>query len=166
MRFDPEYVSHVLNENFEDAKTLFLAPLMAIHYAHLVMLADRGIIGAADARALREALDSISDLFLLPSLQESFGLAALEAMACGVPVIASRVGGLAEVIDHGRTGFLHDLDDIDGMASSGVALLTDPARHADVAAQGRRSVKVRFCADLFVPRYEAFFRELTGEVRA
>ena len=43
MRFDPEYVSHVLNENFEDAKTLFLAPLIALHYAHLVMLADRGI---------------------------------------------------------------------------------------------------------------------------
>src|SRR5215218_10464462 len=60
MRFDPEYVSHVLNENFEDAKTLFLAPLITIHYAHLVMLADRGIISTADAHALREALDSIS----------------------------------------------------------------------------------------------------------
>jgi argininosuccinate lyase len=60
MRFDPEYVSHVLNENFEDAKTLFLAPLMAIHYAHLVMLADRGLVSAAEARAIREALDSIS----------------------------------------------------------------------------------------------------------
>ena len=60
MRFDPEYVSHVLNDNFEDAKTLFLAPLMAIHYAHLVMLADRGIIRRRRAHALREALDSIS----------------------------------------------------------------------------------------------------------
>ena len=56
MRFDPEYVSQVLNENFEDAKTLFLGPLMAIHYAHLVMLADRGIISADDcARAARGA---------------------------------------------------------------------------------------------------------------
>ena len=60
MRFDPQYVEQVLNENFEDAKTLFLSPLMAIHYAHLVMLADRGIIAAADARTLRQALDSIS----------------------------------------------------------------------------------------------------------
>jgi argininosuccinate lyase len=59
MRFDPEYVSHVLNDNFEDAKTLFLSPLMAIHYAHLVMLADCGILGANDARLLRDALDSI-----------------------------------------------------------------------------------------------------------
>ena len=60
MRFAPEYVCHVLNENFEDAKTLFLSPLMAIHYAHLVMLADRGIVSGADAHAIREALDSIS----------------------------------------------------------------------------------------------------------
>src|SRR6185503_9156269 len=60
MRFDPEYVSQVLNENFEDAKTLFLGPLMSIHYAHLVMLADRGIVGADDSHALRDALDRIS----------------------------------------------------------------------------------------------------------
>ena len=60
MRFDPEYVSQVLNENFEDAKTLFLSPLLAIHYAHLVMLADRGIVTAADARSIRDALDAIS----------------------------------------------------------------------------------------------------------
>jgi argininosuccinate lyase len=60
MRFAPEYVSNVLNENFEDAKELLLAPLMAIHYAHLVMLAERGIVSPSDARALRQALDSIS----------------------------------------------------------------------------------------------------------
>jgi argininosuccinate lyase len=59
VRFDPQYVDQVLNENFEDAKALFLSPLMAIHYAHLVMLADRRIVSAADARTLREALDSI-----------------------------------------------------------------------------------------------------------
>src|SRR5437660_8222934 len=60
MSFAPEYVTYVLNENFEDAKELFLAPLMAVHYAHLVMLADRGIVGREDAHALRAALDSIS----------------------------------------------------------------------------------------------------------
>jgi argininosuccinate lyase len=58
--FDPQYVSQVLNDNFEDAKTLFLSPLLAIHRAHLVMLADRGIVGQEDARALRAALASIS----------------------------------------------------------------------------------------------------------
>ncbi|MBI3401218.1 MAG: argininosuccinate lyase [Acidobacteria bacterium] len=60
MRFAPEYVTYVLNENFEDAKELLLSPLMAINYAHLVMLASQGILSAADARALRDALDSVS----------------------------------------------------------------------------------------------------------
>jgi hypothetical protein len=60
MRFAPEYIACVLNENFEDAKQLFLSPLVAIDYAHLVMLADRGIVSATDARAIRDALDSIS----------------------------------------------------------------------------------------------------------
>jgi N-acetyl-alpha-D-glucosaminyl L-malate synthase BshA len=105
---------------------------------------------------------SISDLFLLPSQQESFGLAALEAMACRVPVVASAVGGLGEVIEHGRTGFLHDVDDLDGMAASGILLLRDPELHAAVAERGRLTVKGRFCADLIVPRYEAFYRELAG----
>ena len=60
MKFAPEYVTHVLNENFEDAKALLLSPLMAINYAHLVMLAEQGIISAAEARSLRDALDGIS----------------------------------------------------------------------------------------------------------
>ncbi|HEX6212596.1 MAG TPA: lyase family protein, partial [Methylomirabilota bacterium] len=60
MRFAPEYVAYVLNEHFEDAKRLFFQPLMSIHYAHLVMLADRAIVGPMDARRLREALDGIS----------------------------------------------------------------------------------------------------------
>ena len=106
---------------------------------------------------------SISDLFLLPSAQESFGLAALEAMACEVPVVASRVGGLHEVIDHGVTGFLHDPSDIQGMADSGIALLTDAELHARVAGAGRRSVRKRFCRDLIVPQYEAFYAEILGD---
>jgi N-acetyl-alpha-D-glucosaminyl L-malate synthase BshA len=103
---------------------------------------------------------SASDLFLLPSEQESFGLAALEAMACRVPVVASRVGGLPEVIDHGTSGFLHDLNDLQAMAESGIALLTDPSLHARVAAEGRRTVRERFCSELVVPRYEAFYEQL------
>src|SRR4026209_2863465 len=83
---------------------------------------------------------SIADVFLLPSAQESFGLAALEAMACEVPVVASNVGGLPEVIDHGRNGFLHAPDDLDGMARSAVALLTDPRLHRQVAAAAREKV--------------------------
>ena len=77
---------------------------------------------------------SVSDLFLLPSAQESFGLAALEAMACEVPVVASRVGGLHEVIDHGVTGFLHEPpDDLDGMADERHRAADRPELHARVA---------------------------------
>ncbi|OFW08977.1 MAG: N-acetyl-alpha-D-glucosaminyl L-malate synthase BshA [Acidobacteria bacterium RIFCSPLOWO2_02_FULL_67_36] len=105
---------------------------------------------------------SVSDLFLLPSAQESFGLAALEAMACEVPVVASRVGGLSEVIDDGVTGFLHDPSNLQGMADSGLRLLTDPELHRRVAAEGRRTVRERFCCDLVVPRYEKFYEKLVA----
>ncbi len=103
---------------------------------------------------------SVADLFLLPSLQESFGLAALEAMACEVPVVASDVGGLHEVVEHGKSGFLHDVNDLDGMAESGVRLLSDPALHARFAARSRGIATSRFCADLVVPQYENLYAEL------
>jgi len=103
---------------------------------------------------------SAADLFLLPSAQESFGLAALEAMACGVPVVASRVGGLPEVIDHGTSGFLHEPADLDGMAASAIALLTDADLHARVADAALRQVQVRFCVDLVVPKYEEHYRRI------
>ncbi len=105
---------------------------------------------------------SEADLFLLPSSQESFGLAALEAMACGVPVVASRVGGLPEVIESGVNGFLHDPQDLEGMAESGTALLTDERLHARICRAGRRTVEERFCADKIVPLYEAYYREVLG----
>ena len=93
------------------------------------MVHERGL--ACDVEALGEQdqvvpLLSVSDLFLLPSAQESFGLAALEAMACEVPVVASRVGGLPEVVEDGVSGFLCEPEDVDGMAKAAIALLTDP----------------------------------------
>jgi N-acetyl-alpha-D-glucosaminyl L-malate synthase BshA len=103
---------------------------------------------------------SVADVLLLPSGQESFGLAALEAMACEVPVVASRVGGLPEVIEHGRTGFLHAPDDLDGMASSAMRLLTDEALHRLVAAGAREAADSRFCDERIVPIYEAYYEEI------
>jgi N-acetyl-alpha-D-glucosaminyl L-malate synthase BshA len=100
---------------------------------------------------------SIADLFLLPSAQESFGLAALEAMACEVPVIASRVGGLPEVIEDGVSGFLHAPDAIDDMAASGVMILSDPDRHRAVAEAAFARVRNDFCAEKIVPMYEACY---------
>jgi N-acetyl-alpha-D-glucosaminyl L-malate synthase BshA len=105
---------------------------------------------------------SVSDLFLLPSVQESFGLAALEAMACGVPVVASAVGGLPEVIEHGVSGFLHPPDAVEAMAGSAIALLTDPVLHRTVAASAHARVREDFCAERVVPMYEQCYQELVG----
>jgi N-acetyl-alpha-D-glucosaminyl L-malate synthase BshA len=109
------------------------------------------------------SLLSISDVFLLPSIQESFGLAALEAMACGVPVVASSVGGLPELIEDGVTGFVCAPDDVDGMAESAIALLTDPDLHARIAANGAHTARTRYCADRVVPAYEAAYQRVLGE---
>jgi N-acetyl-alpha-D-glucosaminyl L-malate synthase BshA len=103
---------------------------------------------------------SISDVFLLPSSQESFGLAALEAMACEVPVVASCVGGLPEVIEHGQSGFLHRPDDLEGMARSAITLLADPDLHGRVAQAARTIVHERFCDEKIVPEYEAYYEDV------
>jgi N-acetyl-alpha-D-glucosaminyl L-malate synthase BshA len=103
---------------------------------------------------------SASDVLLLPSSQESFGLAALEAMACEVPVVASRVGGLPEVIDEGVTGFLHPPEDLDGMAESIVRLLRDPVLHRRMAVAARQTASERFCDTRVVPLYERFYNEV------
>ena len=106
------------------------------------------------------SLLSISDVFLLPSAQESFGLAALEAMACEVPVVASCVGGLPEVIEHGVTGYLHPPDDVEGMARSAVELLTTPLLHRKMAAAALLAVQVKFCDQKIVPLYESYYEEV------
>ena len=107
-----------------------------------------------------EPLFLCADLFLLPSEQESFGLTALEAMNCGVPVIATSIGGLPEVITHGETGYLFPVGDVADMAASAVALLTDPARHALFRAQARKRAEESFDADQIIPLYEAFYEEI------
>jgi L-malate glycosyltransferase len=103
---------------------------------------------------------SCADVFLLPSALESFGMAALEAMACEVPVIASRVGGLPELIDDGRTGFLCALDDVDAMTDRASRLISDPELGARMGRAGAASVAERFCTDRIVPMYEALYQRV------
>ena len=102
---------------------------------------------------------SCSDLCLLPSANEAFGLVALEAMACGVPVIATRVGGVPEVVPHNHAGYLAPVGAIDEMAEAGAALLLDDARWR-VASAAARQAATRFSADEVIPQYEAYYREV------
>jgi N-acetyl-alpha-D-glucosaminyl L-malate synthase BshA len=123
---------------------------------------ELGIWHLVDAVGAQEEvlpLLSISDLFLLPSAQESFGLAALEAMACEVPVVASRVGGLPEVIEDGVSGFLHPPEALDEMAASAVRLLSDRELHARIADAACRRVRKEFCVDRVVPMYERCYAD-------
>jgi N-acetyl-alpha-D-glucosaminyl L-malate synthase BshA len=106
---------------------------------------------------------SDSDVFLLTSAQESFGLAALEAMACEVPVVASRVGGLPEVIDDGVTGFLCPADAVDMMAERSLDLLTDPEKRSRMGRAAAERVRARFCASAIVPRYETYYGDVLAK---
>lgn len=103
---------------------------------------------------------SVADLLLLPSEQESFGLAALEAMACGVPVVASAVGGLPEVVVDGETGFLCPVGDVEAMAARSLQLLSSPHLHNAFSAAGVERVRSTFCAQRIVPLYEELYRRV------
>lgn len=107
-----------------------------------------------------QELLSCADLFLLPSESESFGLAALEAMACGSPVIASRVGGLPEVIIDGETGYLCEPGDIDDMGAAGVRVLGDDKHWKELSDAGRSLAVKNFSSERIVPDYEEYYRRV------
>src|SRR5215468_7564621 len=103
---------------------------------------------------------AVSDVMLLPSELESFGLAALEAMACKVVPITTRVGGLPEVIEHGRTGFMAEVGDIDTMARYAIDLLRDEKKLEIMGVQARATAQARFCSTKIIPQYEQFYRRV------
>ena len=127
----------------------------------LGVAADVRCLGKIDAVA---PLLAAADVYLLPSESESFGLSALEALACGVPVVASRVGGVGEVVTDGVTGSLHDLGDIEGMAASTRKYL-DPATWKKASAAATADARKRFATADVVGRYEALYREALGQVK-
>jgi len=107
-----------------------------------------------------EDLIGSADLMLLPSDNESFGLVALEAMACEVPVVASRVGGLPELVTNGKDGYLVTARDVDEMAARALEVLSDDRRRAEMGARARETALGRFSSTRIIPQYEAFYRKV------
>jgi len=103
---------------------------------------------------------SAADVLLLPSEQESFGLAALEAMACEVPVIASRVGGIPEVVTDGETGYLSEVGDVDKMAADAARLLADATLRGEMGKRARESAVSRYRTDIVIPQYIEFYERV------
>ncbi|MDQ5845188.1 MAG: N-acetyl-alpha-D-glucosaminyl L-malate synthase BshA [Acidobacteriota bacterium] len=103
---------------------------------------------------------SAAGVLLLPSEQESFGLAALEAMACEVPVIASRVGGIPEVVTDGETGFLSDVGDVEKMANDAARLLGDTNLRQEMGKRARESAVGRYRTDIVIPQYIEFYERV------
>ncbi len=97
---------------------------------------------------------------LLPSELESFGLAALEGMACEVVPISTNAGGVPEVIDHGVNGYMADVGDVDAMARHAIAVLSDDAKLREMGKRARAKRRGAFCSTMIIPHYERFYREV------
>ena len=107
---------------------------------------------------------SAADLFLLPSQSESFGLSALEAMACEVPVIATRVGGLPEVIEEGGCGYLFDVGDTRAMAERAIQVLSDDREIERLGRRGREIAVSSFATERIIPQYEALYSDVVSKL--
>jgi len=105
---------------------------------------------------------SLADLLLLPSEKESFGLVALEAMACGVPTIGSLAGGIPELVLHGKTGYLSPIGDTDDMAANAIRLLTNEALYAQFREACLQRARTKFCNDRITAQYENIYYNVLG----
>jgi glycosyltransferase involved in cell wall biosynthesis len=110
---------------------------------------------------LVEILNS-ADVFLIPSQSESFGLAALEAMACGLPVVSSSVGGLPELIRHNETGFIAEIGDVDRMAKYVIELLSNERKYKLFSENSRNRAVTLFDKARVVPLYEEYYKVILG----
>ena len=104
-----------------------------------------------------------ADLFILPSEQESFGLVALEAQSCGVPVVSTPAGGVPEVVADGETGFLLPVGDISSMAGKALQILNDSKLAATFQKQARQRAVQYFDSRIIIPRYEKFYQEILNQ---
>jgi N-acetyl-alpha-D-glucosaminyl L-malate synthase BshA len=136
---------------------------LAEHEARELGVHDRVFfLGRIDAVA---PLLASADLFLLPTDFESFGLSALEAMACGVPVVGAHAGGLPEVVREGETGHLLPVGDVDGMADAAIGILRDADRWRRMSAAAAADARARFDEDRIVAVYEDLYRDTIAAVR-
>jgi N-acetyl-alpha-D-glucosaminyl L-malate synthase BshA len=108
---------------------------------------------------------SASDIFLMPSQSESFGLSALEAMSCGLPVLSTSVGGLPELNLHGTTGYISEIGDTDRMARYAIDLITDQKKYARFSTAARERTIANFSANDIVPLYERYYERVLNEAR-
>ena len=129
-----------------------------IHRARCLGVGDQCVFVGKQARIVDYLC--ASDILLLPSEQESFGLAALEAMACELPIIASRVGGLPEVVDDDETGFLSPVGDVDKMADDVVRLLSDKKLRRQMGRSARESAISRYSTEKIIPQYIEFYERI------
>jgi len=113
-----------------------------------------------------EEILSIADIFMMPSGSETFGLAALEAMACGVPVVASDIGGLPELITDGESGFLCPLGDIEAFTLACKRILDDSELHTSMSAASRKRAVEEFDTSIIVPRYESYYERVKESMAA
>ena len=104
-----------------------------------------------------------ADIFLMPSQSESFGLSALEAMACGLPVVSTSVGGLPELVSHNESGFIAEIGDIDRMAKYVVQLLTNPKKYEIFSENARKRAVEKFEIHKIVPEYEEYYKEILNK---
>ena len=144
--------------------------------AKLVMMGDGPDRGAAEYSVRKKKLQTdvfflgkqdrvqeklgLADLFLLPSDNESFGLAALEAMACEVPVIATKAGGMPEVVTHGADGYLVEPRDVECAAKFALEILTRPDRGRSMGVQARIDARRNYCSNDVIPLYEKYYRQV------
>jgi N-acetyl-alpha-D-glucosaminyl L-malate synthase BshA len=123
-------------------------------------LADR--VKFLGTRETVEEIAALADVFLLPSELESFGLSALEAMACAVPVVGSDAGGLPEVVANGECGYLLPVGDVDGMAARVLGLLRDEKQRKAMGCAGRRRAEEHFNVEAIVTQYERHYERVLG----
>jgi glycosyltransferase involved in cell wall biosynthesis len=126
---------------------------------------EKGIAGQVSFLGNMPAIEALmpsADLYLLPTDSESFGLSALEAQACGVPVLGYAAGGLPEVVESGVTGVLGDVGDVDGLSAAGAELLEDAERYGAMSAAARARAVRLFDAETIVGRYLRVYERVLG----